>query len=78
MTKGLYTMHEVHAYQSSANRALTTFVHSSGIIMTTKENDLVSVGVIQKRKGVVVLRFGKKDPTSIRKIAYSVILEFHD
>jgi hypothetical protein len=27
-------------------------VYSSEIIMTTKENDLVSVGVIQKRKGV--------------------------
>ncbi|MGI0042406.1 MAG: hypothetical protein ACRD47_01735 [Nitrososphaeraceae archaeon] len=75
MTQGLYTLHEVHAYQSSANRALTAFVHSSGIIITTKENDLVSVGVIRKRKGVVVFRLGIEDPTSIRKIAFSVILE---
>ena len=51
-------------------------MHSSGIIVTTKENDLGSVGVIQKRKGVVVFRFGKEDCTSIRKIAYSVIWSF--
>ena len=44
--------------------------------MTTKENDLGSVGVIQKRKGVVVFRFGKEDRTSIIKIAYNVIWSF--
>jgi hypothetical protein len=44
--------------------------------MTTKENDLGSVGVIQKRKGVVVFRFGKEDRTSIRKIAYRVTWSF--
>ena len=45
--------------------------------MTTKENDLVSVGVIYKKKWGFSL-FGKEDRTSIRKIIYSVILEFHD
>ena len=64
--------------KAGANRALTAIVYSSEIIMTTKENDLVSVGVIQKRKGVVVFRFGKEDCTSIRKNVYSVILEFHE
>lgn len=51
-------------------------MHFSGIIMTTKENDRGSVGVIQKRKGVVVFRFGKEDRTSIRKIAFSVTWSF--